>query len=138
MSMFGTIMSKIFGHSASATSAPAAAQATATPGSAPTDTTVQQPAATAATPAQTVDVGAVLAGMAAQSGQPSNYKTSIVDLMKLLGLDSSLEARTTLAHELNYSGNTQDSAAMNIWLHKEVMTKLEQNGGIVPAELKGG
>ncbi len=76
--------------------------------------------------------------MASASGQPLNYKTSIVDLLKLLGLDSSMDARKTLAGELHYTGSTDDSAAMNIWLHKEVMTKLEQNGGVVPAELKGG
>ena len=141
MSMFGSIMSKIFGHPAAA---PAVAQASAEPAALPTDTTVQQPVASAATPsapaspAAPVDVGAVLAAMAQQSGQPLNYKTSIVDLLKLLGLDSSMEARKTLAGELHYSGSTEDSATMNVWLHKEVMTKLEQNGGVVPAELKGG
>jgi hypothetical protein len=132
MSMFGTIMSKIFGHPAAA---PAATEAAATPAPTPTDTTVQQPVAT--TPAsQPVDVGAVLAAMAAQNGQKLNYQTSIVDLLKLLDLDSSLEARKTLAGELHYTGSTEDSASMNVWLHKEVMTKLEENGGKVPAELK--
>lgn len=138
MSMFGSIMSKIFGHPAAA---PAVAQANAEPAPMPTDTTVQQPVASAATPsapAAPVDVGGVLAAMAQQSGQPLNYKTSIVDLLKLLGLDSSMEARKTLAGELHYTGSTDDSATMNVWLHKEVMTKLEQNGGVVPAELKGG
>ncbi len=141
MSMFGSIMSKIFGHAAAA---PAVAQANAAPAPMPTDTTVQQPVASAATPsapgapAAPVDVGAVLAAMAQQNGQPLNYKTSIVDLLKLLGLDSSMEARKTLAGELHYTGSTDDSATMNVWLHKEVMTKLEQNGGVVPAELKGG
>ncbi len=141
MSMFGSIMSKIFGHPAAA---PAVAQANAEPAPVPTDTTVQQPVASAATPsapgapAASVDVGAVLAAMAQQNGQPLNYKTSIVDLLKLLGLDSSMEARKTLAGELHYTGSTDDSATMNVWLHKEVMTKLAQNGGVVPAELKGG
>jgi hypothetical protein len=138
MSMFGTIMSKIFGH-ASATPAAAdatPADATAAPAPVSTDTTVQQPAA-AAPATQSVDVGAVLAAMAAQNGQKLNYQTSIVDLLKLLDLDSSLEARKTLAGELHYTGSTDDSATMNVWLHKAVMTKLEENGGKVPAELKG-
>ena len=138
MSMFGSIMSKIFGHPAAA---PAVAQASAEPPAMPTDTTVQQPVASAPTspgaPAEPVDVGAVLAHMASGNGQKLNYQTSIVDLLKLLDLDSSLEARKTLAGELHYSGSTEDSAAMNVWLHKEVMAKLEQNGGVVPAELKG-
>jgi hypothetical protein len=133
MSMFGSIMSKIFGHPAAAPDAPAAI---------PTDTTVQQPVAAAdaapgATASQSVDVGAVLAQMAAARGQPSNYKVSIVDLLTLLGLDSSMTARKELASELHYTGSTDDSATMNIWLHKQVMTKLEENGGKVPADLKG-
>ena len=138
MSMFGSIMSKIFGHPAGAP-----AEATAAPASVPTDTTVQQPMAAAdatsapAPAAQSVDVGAVLAQMAAARGQPSNYKVSIVDLLTLLGLDSSMTARKALASELHYTGSTDDSAAMNIWLHKQVMTKLEENGGKVPADLKG-
>ena len=76
--------------------------------------------------------------MAAKNGQALNYKTSIVDLLKLLDLDSSLDARKGLAAELHYPGSTEDSAAMNVWLHKEVVTKLEENGGTVPADLKGG
>ena len=104
---------------------------------------MQQPVASAATPsapaapAAPVDVGAVLAAMAQQNGQPLNYKTSIVDLLKLLSLDSSMDARKTLAGELHYTGSTEDSAAMNMWLHKEVMAKLEQNGGVVPAGAEG-
>ena len=134
MSIFSSIMSKIFSHPAAA---PAAAEAAATPPPVPTDTTVQQPVAT--TPAaQPIDVGAVLSHLAEQNPQKLNYQTSIVDLMKLLGLDSSIEARKTLAGELHYTGSTDDSASMNTWLHKEVMTKLEENGGVVPAELKGG
>lgn len=134
MSMFGSIMSKIFGHPATA---PAVAEAAATPPPVATDTTVQQPVPTAAPAAAPVDVGAVLAGMAASNGQTLNYKTSIVDLLKLLGLDSSMEARKTLAGELHYTGSTDDSATMNVWLHKAVMTKLEENGGVVPADMKG-
>ena len=135
MSIFGSIMSKIFHHPAA--SGPGAAEQ-APPVA--TDTTVQQPEAAAVAPAPggtPFDVGAALADMASKNGQPLNYKTSIVDLMKLLGLDSSLENRKTLAGELHYTGSTDDSATMNVWLHKEVMTKLEENGGVVPAELKG-
>ena len=137
MSIFGSIMSKIFGHSAQA--APAAM-----PGSGSA-----QPTATAATsatspssgpsgaPATPVDVEAILTDLASKSGQPSNWRQSIVDLMKLLSLDSSLPARKELAGELGYTGDTNDSATMNIWLHKQVMRKLAENGGKVPDSLKG-
>jgi hypothetical protein len=74
--------------------------------------------------------------MQESSGQQLNWRTSIVDLLKLLGLDSSLDARKELASELRYSGNTEDSSAMNIWLHREVMKKLAENGGKVPDALK--
>jgi hypothetical protein len=83
-----------------------------------------------------VDVEAVLNNMQQQSGQQLNWRTSIVDLLKLLGLDSSLQARKELAAELNYTGDTNDSATMNIWLHRQVMNKLAANGGKVPADLK--
>lgn len=69
-------------------------------------------------------------------GQKLNWKTSIVDLLKLLDLDSSLEARKSLADELHYSGDKNDSAAMNVWLHKQVMLKLKENGGKLPDDLK--
>jgi len=84
----------------------------------------------------TVDVEAVLIKMQESSGETLNWRTSIVDLLKLLGLDSSLAARKELASELHYTGNTEDSASMNIWLHKQVMTKLAENGGKVPDDLK--
>lgn len=83
-----------------------------------------------------VDVEAVLNDMAKSNPEKLNWKTSIVDLMKLLGLDSSLGARKELARELGYSGDTSDSASMNIWLHQQVMNKVAANGGKVPAELK--
>lgn len=83
-----------------------------------------------------VDVEAVLTQMQAGSGQQLNWRTSIVDLLKLLGLDSSLDARKELASELHYTGNTEDSAGMNVWLHREVMQKLAQNGGKVPEDLR--
>ncbi len=133
MSIFGSIMSKIFNHPAAA-AAPSPGADPATPESGSTPAAGQSPATGAAAPA--VDVGAVLAEMSSKAGQPLNYQTSIVDLMKLLGLDSSLENRKSLATELHYSGDTNDSAAMNIWLHKQVMDKLAENGGKVPAELR--
>ena len=83
-----------------------------------------------------VDVEAVLNDMAKSNPEQLNWKASIVDLMKLLGLDSSLSERKELAKELGYTGDTSDSAAMNIWLHRQVMNKVAANGGKVPADLK--
>ncbi|KLN54576.1 DUF3597 domain-containing protein [Variovorax paradoxus] len=125
MSIFGSILSKIF-PSANAAPVPAAPAAPAPAGA---------PAAAAPPPAITVvDVEALLDGMPGASSL--NWRTSIVDLMKLLGLDSSLDARKQLAAELSYGADTSDSAKMNIWLHRQVMTKLAANGGKVPAELR--
>lgn len=84
-----------------------------------------------------VDVAAVLNDMAAKNPQKLDWSSSIVDLMKLLDLDSSLTARKELATELAYQGDVGDSAAMNIWLHRQVMTRFAENGGKVPAELQG-
>jgi hypothetical protein len=131
MSIFGTIMSAIFGGGTSAAqaAAPAPASSTAAAGA--------SPGAPAAAPAaQQVDVAAVLNGLAAKNRERLDWRHSIVDLMKLLGLDSSLSARKQLAQELHYSGDTNDSATMNIWLHKQVMQKLAENGGKVPDDLK--
>jgi hypothetical protein len=125
MSIFGSIMSKIFG----STPAQAAEAAPAATGSA------AAPAAPAAGGAP-VDVDAILHGLAAKAGQTLDWRKSIVDLMKLLNLDSSLGARKELAKELGYGGDTNDSATMNIWLHKQVMQKLAENGGKVPDSLK--
>lgn len=143
MSVFGSIMSKIFGHQASAqpAAAPAASAAatvaqpaSAQPASAPPPSSGgAQPAAT---PQQNVDVAAVLTDMASKSPQKLNWRESIVDLMKLLGLDSSLDARKQLAQELGYTGELNGSAEMNMWLHKQVMRKLAENGGKVPDDLK--
>ena len=141
MSIFSNIMNKIFGHHDAAASAPAAdtgaaaAPATSTAASTPASTPASSSAQSAA-PQKPVDVEAVLTQMQASNNEQLNWRTSIVDLMKLLGLDSSLSARKELAAELHYSGNTEDSAAMNIWLHKQVMQKLAENGGKVPDELK--
>jgi len=140
MSIFGNIMSAIFGHSSSAAaatpaSAPGAAAAAPPPQSAPAPA---QPAASApaAASAAPVDVTAIMDGLAAKSTEKLDWRRSIVDLMKLINLDSSLAARKELAQELNFSGDMNDSASMNIWLHKQVMTKLAENGGKVPDELR--
>jgi len=95
-----------------------------------------QPTQQAQAPAQNVDIDAVLADMARQKGQQLNYKTSIVDLMKLLDLDPNLENRRELATELGYTGEKNGSAEMNVWLHKAVVRELEKNGGKVSAELR--
>ncbi|MCB1448259.1 MAG: DUF3597 domain-containing protein [Rhizobiaceae bacterium] len=94
-----------------------------------------QPAATASAPAATVDVAAILDAAVKANGQKLDWKRSIVDLMKALDLDSSLAARKELADELNYTGDKNDSATMNVWLHKALMKALAENGGKVPAEL---
>jgi 3-oxoacyl-ACP reductase-like protein len=134
MGIFSNILHKIFPGNHPAVTSTAQAPATpATPSAPGAPSASAAPAKPAGPP---VDVGAVLAAMAAKNPQKLNYQTSIVDLMKLLDLDSSLNARKDLAKELGYTGDTNDSATMNIWLHKQVMTKLEQNGGVVPAELK--
>ena len=150
MSIFSTILNKIFPHdhpanTGSGAAAGAAAPATAAPGSANAPAGTPPTPSTAAagnsqppvTPMPTVDVEAVLTRMQESSSEKLNWRTSIVDLLKLLGLDSSLAARKELASELHYTGNTEDSAAMNTWLHREVMQKLAQNGGKVPDDLKG-
>jgi hypothetical protein len=123
MSIFGKIMGAIFG-----------TKAEAAPGSAPGAGSTA-PSATGA-PAQSVDVAPILDKAVAAKKEKLEWRTSIVDLMKALDIDSSLGARKELAKELNYSGDTNDSAAMNIWLHKQVLTKLAANGGKLPADLK--
>ena len=128
MSIFGSIMSKIFGHGS-------AQAANASPSAAPSGSPAS-PATPASAPAQTVDVAAIVDKAAAAKGEKLAWRTSIVDLMKALDLDSSLAARKQLAKELNYTGDTNDSATMNVWLHKQVMTKLAANGGKLPADIK--
>ena len=137
MSIFGDIMSAIFGRSASAAPAGSAPKVQSSPtGLAPQ----VQPAPTSATakPAAqtTVDVAVVLDGLAKQKRQKLKWRTSIVDLMKLLDLDSSATARKRLAEELHYQGDMKHSAKMNVWLHKQVMIKLAENGGKIPEDLK--
>jgi len=138
MGMFHDMMTKIFHHAANAEApvgVPSAhihpaggggsAAAPSAPGAATTSGTATGP----------VDVGATLDKMASANHEKLDWKHSIVDLMKLVGMDSSLSARKELAADLHYSGDTNDSATMNMWLHKEVMRRMEQNGGKVPANL---
>ena len=133
MSIFGKIKDAIFGRKAQAQPAPSPQAAPANQGQAMPQ--MNSPAPAPAQPVD-VDVDAILAQAAAEKGQELNYKSSIVDLMKLLDLDSSLDNRKELATELGYTGDKDGSAEMNIWLHKAVMTKLEENGGKVSAELR--
>jgi len=133
MSVFSKIFDKIF-HRAEA--APAPGQPAGTSASAPAAPGAAEAAAAGAAAQQQVDVEAVLNGLAAKNPQQLNWRTSIVDLMKLLALDSSLQERKDLATELGYTGAKDGSAEMNLWLHKQVMNKLAANGGKVPADLR--
>ncbi len=136
MGILSNIFSKLFpsSHAANAPAAPAGPASSAPAGS--PATTAPASAAPVVAPMEEVDVERLLDGMTAKSAEKLNWKTSIVDLMKLLGIDSSLAARKELAQELHYSGDMNDSASMNIWLHRQVMTKVAANGGKVPADLK--
>ena len=120
MSIFGMIKDAIWGHKA----APAPTPAQAAPAPQAPAALTPAPAPAPAAPAEKIDVNAVLTQKAAEKGQPLNWQTSIVDLMKVLDLDPSRENRTSLAHELGYTGDTNDSATMNVWLHKKVMENL--------------
>jgi hypothetical protein len=117
MSIFESIMGAIFGYGS--------VHASASPTAAPS-----------APPAQTVDIAAIVDKAAAAKGEKLAWRTSIVDLMKALNLDSSLTARKELAKELKYTGDTNNSATMNIWLHKQIMTQLAANGGKLPSDIK--
>ena len=128
MGLFNNLMSKIFGHAAPTVASAAGTQTAQTPASTP---------AAAAGPTPVVDVAAVLNELAAKNPEKLDWKRSIVDLMKLVGMDSSLAARKELAVDLHYTGDQSDSVSMNIWLHKEVLKKLSENGGKVPQELLG-
>lgn len=164
MGLFSKIKDKIFGHKeekvtqtaqaslspapvqaqvaptpaapASAASAPQAApQASAAPAAASTQAAAPPQATAPAAAEETVDVAKILDEAVAKNGQTLDWRKSIVDLLKALDLDSSLGARKELAEELNYTGDKEDSASMNIWLHKAVIKKLSENGGKVPADL---
>ena len=125
MSIFGKIMGAIFGTKADA--APAAGGATAGEAAG---------GSSSAAPAVSVDVAPILDKAVAAKGEKLEWRTSIVDLMKALDIDSSFTARKELAKELGYTGDSNDSASMNIWLHKQVMAKLAANGGKLPPEIK--
>jgi len=134
MSVFGNIMSKIFGHGSAQA---AGASPTLAPGAPTATTDSSAPTSANAQPKQTVDVATIVDKAAAsKKGEKLAWRTSIVDLMKALDLDSSLAARKELAKELKYTGDTNDSATMNVWLHKQVMAKLAANGGKLPADVK--
>lgn len=133
MSIFGDIVGKLF-HKAKPEAAPPAAEPTPDPAAAQAAAPDAPPSAP---PLTDVDVAAVMDQLVAESGQTLNWRTSIVDTMKALGVDSSLEHRKQLAGELKYSGDLNDSASMNIWLHKQVMAALAANGGKLPADLAG-
>ena len=147
MSVFDAIKNAIFGHAAAASGPPGSPGATPAPrppasptgqsSASPASSTAAQGAGSPSTQLSNVDVEAVLNGLAAKNPQKLNWQTSIVDLLKLLSLDSSLQNRTALAKELGYSGDTSDSAKMNMWLHQQVMRKLAESGGKVPASLRG-
>ena len=131
MSIFGKIMGAIFGsHPASAAPAGGAPSGSAPASAAPGGS------APAAAPMATVDVAAIVDKLVAAQKEKLEWRTSIVDLMKALDIDSSLAARKDLAKELGYTGDTNDSASMNVWLHKQVMAKLAANGGKLPPEIK--
>ena len=131
MGIFSNIYNKIFHHASDAAPAATPAAATDAPAAA-----VPAAAAAPAVAVPVVDVEVVLVDLASKNAETLNWRTSIVDLMKLLQLDSSLASRKELAQELHFTGDTNDSASMNIWLHRQVMIKLADNGGKVPEELK--
>jgi hypothetical protein len=130
MSIFSNIMSAIFGNQHATGTTATSPAATGTESAAP-------PASTVAPPAKTVDVASILdKAAAAHRGEELEWRTSIVDLLKALDIDSSLAARKELAKELGYTGDSHDSATMNVWLHKQVMSRLAANGGKLPPEIK--
>ncbi|KIU36723.1 hypothetical protein SR39_04965 [Methylobacterium radiotolerans] len=136
MSLLGSIVSKIlhpFG-GGTADAAPAPNAGSGGPAGTSTPSTPSPPGTAGGS--EPVDVEAVLTSLAEKNPQKLDWRHSIVDLMKLLGLDSGLASRKQLADELHYTGDKDDSASMNIWLHKQVMQKLAENGGKVPDDLK--
>jgi hypothetical protein len=138
MGLFSGIMSKIFGHAPAAKAQPAPVAPTIQPVvSAPPTPAAEAPpnASPVAPPPPVVDVTAVLDDLAAHNGEKLDWRKSIVDLMKLVGMDSSLASRKELADDLGYTGDKGDSAKMNVWLHREVIKQLAANGGKVPADL---
>ncbi|NJL09169.1 MAG: DUF3597 domain-containing protein [Methylacidiphilales bacterium] len=132
MSIFDRIVSSIFGHAKAADGS----VAPASPPASAAGPAAAGPASAVSPAGASVDVAAILTAIAERTKEKLDWRRSIVDLMKLLQLDSSLAARKELAKELGYSGAPDDSAAMNGWLHKQVMRKLAENGGKVPDDLK--
>jgi hypothetical protein len=148
MGMFNLLMTKIFGHAAvapgvkptpsSTTIESATAPSGTTPAASPVSPATPAPAGTpeaATVPAKSVDVPAILDDLAAKNSEKLDWKKSIVDLLKLVDMDSSLSARKQLATELHYSGDENDSATMNVWLHKQVLREMSEHGGKIPREL---
>ena len=144
MSIFGDIFSKLKSAGqalnipvivAQAEAAPAAPPVVVAASPAPASPATAAPAPSPAAPAETVDAGAIMDALAKANPEHLDWKKSIVDMLKLLGHDSSLTARKALAAELHYKGDTSDSATMNIWLHAQVMQNLKENGGKLPAGL---
>jgi hypothetical protein len=136
MSIFGKIMGAIFGSKASAATPGGSAAPAGGGAAAPSAGSTATPASAPAAPAGSVDVAAIVDKAAAAKGEKLAWRTSIVDLMKALDIDSSLSARKELAKELGYTGDTNDSATMNIWLHKQVMSHLAANGGKLQSDIK--
>ena len=143
MSVFGSIVSAIFGSKHAATVAPTAGGSTAAPSSSATTASIgttpsnsASAGSSSAAPISRVDVEAILKKLHEEQREDFDWRRSIVDLMKLLKLDSGLAARKQLAQELGYTGALDGSAEMNVWLHKQVMTKLAESGGKVPDSLK--
>jgi hypothetical protein len=135
MSIFGKIMSEIFG--TAATAAPPSSAAPASGGGAAASSgSAASPSPGPSAPAQPVDVASILDKAVLAKREKLEWRTSIVDLMKALDIDSSLSARKELAKELGYTGDSNDSASMNVWLHKQVMIKLVANGGMLPPDIK--
>jgi hypothetical protein len=148
MGMFNLLMTKIFGQAAvapgvtptppSTTIEAATAPSGTTPAASPVSPAPAAPAGTpeaATVPANSVDVPAILDDLAAKNSEKLDWKKSIVDLLKLVDMDSSLSARKQLATELHYSGDENDSATMNVWLHKQVLREMSEHGGKIPREL---
>ena len=137
MSILGKILGSIFGHASAAPAGTTAAPASK-PAAAPSSPSASAPSPSVPLPkaGTPVDVADVLTKLAASNKEKLDWRHSIVDLMKLLKLDSSLNARKQLAQELGYTGALNGSAEMNIWLHQQVMTKLAESGGQVPDSLK--
>ena len=123
MGILSTIINKVFGGKKEAAAAPA-------PSAEVIETVVAE-----AVPAEPFDVGSYLNGLSSENKEKLDWTVSIVDLMKLVGMDSSLSARKELAKELGYGEDTADSAKMNIWLHKQVMQQIAQHGGKLPDKL---